>query len=195
MRSVKSVLCWSAMAALLVVNIGCGTLMGGTKQAVKVQSTPDGAQVTVERADLSGTTPTTLQIPRKMRSYLTLHKEGYETKKVELTRGTRTGIFILDILPLIIGASIAGTPNLNETTAGIALAGTGLGIIVVDAVTGGLFGFKEDYIEVALNKVSSRMDGPDTIRVGLLLEKGPKGQSQLRATAPVPVRLTVESRE
>ena len=60
-----------------------------------------------------------------------------------------------------------------------------LGLVVVVA--------EESYIEVALNKASAEVEGPDVIRVGVLFETGSGGQGLVRTTAPVPVHITVES--
>ena len=195
MSSIKYAACCAAIAALVAVNTGCGTLMGGTKHTVRTNSTPSGVTVSVDRIGISETTPATLKIPRKENCFLTFSKDGYETKKVELKRGVRGGPIILSTLLTTGGGSLAATAAVTgggAAAAGYAIAGVGVLGLVFDAVTGGLYGFKQNYIEVALNKTSAATDGPDEIRVSLLVEKGPDGEHRVRTTSLVPVTIVVE---
>ena len=183
----------SIVVACVALQVGCGTLMGGTKHKIQVRSTPE-ATVSINRIGFSETTPATLRISRKQECVLTFTKEGYDTKKVALKRGMRVSPLLGEGLLISIGSSLAAIPG-SASIAGYITAGVGLGGLIVDIVSGGLFGFEESYIEVALTKASAEAEGPEVIRVGLLFETGSRGQGLVRTTAPVPVHIIVEAVE
>lgn len=85
------------MLGATMVFIGCASLMGGgTKQDVQISSTPAAAKVKVERSGVmgrvepvwEGTTPATVNLPRKNEYLVTISLEGYQTMEVTLEHKT-----------------------------------------------------------------------------------------------------------
>ena len=176
MSAIKSCICWLMVATLAVMNLGCGVMFGGSRQNVSLHSNPDGAKVTAVPTSMTYTTPATVSLERKEAYVLNFEKEGYESKKAEMQKSLRGGILALDILLIpAFGLGIVG--------------------IIVDAVTGSWYKLSPEQVDITLAKKSASIEGPDQIHISLVLEKGPEGQPQLYATAPAPVRITVESKE
>ncbi len=62
----------------------CATILTGTKDMVRITSKPEGATVFVNGIE-RGQTPTTVILKRKILGgeYITLEKEGYETRQFQ----------------------------------------------------------------------------------------------------------------
>ncbi|ALO15879.1 PEGA domain-containing protein [Salinivirga cyanobacteriivorans] len=77
--------------SLLVISIsiilaGCATIVSGSKQSVKIYSTPSNAKVSINNV-VVGNTPLTKQISRKEESVLIkIELDGYETYTTSLER-------------------------------------------------------------------------------------------------------------
>lgn len=86
----------------ILLQAGCATIMGGPKQIVAIDATPDGAVVTSARAGMAATidytTPATVTFERKGHYILTFSKDGYDSKQVELLRSIRGWMLVWDIV-------------------------------------------------------------------------------------------------
>lgn len=102
---------------LLLFSTGCATIISGAHQDIEVTSSPNGAQVKVERLKSGtqrstvwqGSTPATIGLKRKYPYVVTLSQEGYESVEIEIDRGTNGWVFgnILFVpLGALIGAGI-----------------------------------------------------------------------------------------
>jgi hypothetical protein len=113
----------------ILVQAGCATIMGGPKQIVAIDSTPDGAVVTSARAGMAATidytTPATVTFERKGHYILTFSKDGYDSKQVELLRSIRGWMLVWDIVWFPVG-------------------------IVVDAITGAWYRIEPEQVTVTL---------------------------------------------
>lgn len=89
----------AVIASLMLASFaaGCGTIFGGTRQNVRVTSSPDAARV--QAPDIAThRTPTTLDLRRKNEYVLVISQEGYESREVEIDNSLRGGMLALDIL-------------------------------------------------------------------------------------------------
>ena len=131
LRKVASVI---ICAAMVVAQAGCATIVGGSKQNIAVDSTPDGATVTSTRAGMAATmdytTPTTILFERKGHYILTFEKTGYDSRQIELLRSMRGWMLVWDIFWFPIG-------------------------IIVDAITGAWYRLEPEQVTVTLTKLSA----------------------------------------
>ncbi|MDE2303998.1 MAG: PEGA domain-containing protein [Gammaproteobacteria bacterium] len=74
-----------AVVAAGVQLSGCATIVKGTTQKVPVASDPSGADVIVD-GNLSGQTPTTVELKRKNDHLVTLEKTGYQSRSVAVVK-------------------------------------------------------------------------------------------------------------
>ncbi|MCI0597341.1 MAG: hypothetical protein L0Z48_12495 [candidate division Zixibacteria bacterium] len=148
---------------------GCGAMFGGSRQTVYVDSSPP-ANVTVTQTGMTQTTPTTLSLARKDSYVLTIQKQGYETRRVEVERKMRGGILAMDILL------------------------TGLLGVVVDAATGSWWKLVPERVDVTLpREATGSLDLPETVRVQLGFSEGDEFSQSFSVTADQPgVVVTVE---
>ena len=125
----KTVSYLSVMLAFLIPVSGCATITGGTTQDVTINSAPSGAKVTID-GKFQYMTPAAVSLSRKEDHVVTVEKDGYKTVSIPLQRNYRgmadIGGNILWLLPGII----------------------------VDAVSGGMYEFKESNLQVTLEAIS-----------------------------------------
>lgn len=119
-RSLLSVLAASAAAAAA----GCATIMHGSGQEVSVASTPTGARVTVDNAEV-GRTPYVANLKRKDKHVIRIDMEGYQPYELPIARSTSGWVW---------GNIVFG----------------GLPGLAVDAITGGLYKLKPEQVEATL---------------------------------------------
>ncbi len=122
---------------------GCGTVVRGTKQGVRFESTPDGAAVTVVRAKKRKTewncvSPCELQLSRKRDFNVTFDLEGHKPVTARL-------------------ASRLGAEGGATAIPGNFVAGGGIGFIV-DAGTGANMQLKPDPMRAKLAPIDSAED-------------------------------------
>ena len=146
--SVTAVFC----AAAMILNTGCATVTGGSKQNIGLRSTPESATVTSTKsgmtAQMTYTTPVTVAFERKGHYILSFGVEGYDSKQIELLRSMRGWMLFWDIFWFPLG-------------------------VVVDAITGAWYRLDPDQVNVKLNKLSAEASGPDQIEVSVSgLERG-----------------------
>ena len=82
----------SAIVLLLLcislLTSGCATIFSSEPETINVTSDPPGAKF--QYGPFSGTTPTTIVVPRKaLGSFASFRKEGYEEKTVPVVTGTQ----------------------------------------------------------------------------------------------------------
>jgi hypothetical protein len=102
----------SFISLMLVVCIvscspGCATIAtgGGEDQAVRVSSTPKGADVFVND-ELVGKTPMSIRLPRKDDHHVRIEKAGYEAYEKELRSGMNAWMFGNILLGGLIGLGV-----------------------------------------------------------------------------------------
>lgn len=158
----------SAVLPIAVIGLsGCGLILGGgSRQTVQVQASPAGTKVTTTPSTGDYTTPTTLNLERKTSYVLKFEKEGYSPATMQLESHVRGGIVVADIL---LGGLIG---------------------VIVDAATGAWSKLSPETANVTLTKVAM-VDGPDTIRIGITVERG-QDSTNLRVQSSQPgVRVRV----
>lgn len=89
-------LCSSLLLVLVVV--GCATIMKGSKQSVSVNSTPAAAKVVVKRLGtetvlFEGTTPATTKLAKNAEYVVTVSLEGYKPVSTNITKEGIEGWF------------------------------------------------------------------------------------------------------
>ena len=73
---------------LSLVVSGCATIFSSDPEIINVTSDPPGAKF--QYGPFSGTTPSSITVPRKaLGSFATFRKEGYEEKTVPVVTGTQ----------------------------------------------------------------------------------------------------------
>jgi hypothetical protein len=115
------------MSVSALLQYGCATVTRGTSEQLKINSTPQGAQVRVSNG-FTGTTPAIFTVPRKGDLYVTVSKEGYETANISVTTkiagagaaGFAGNILIGGIIgggvDIATGATLSHRPNPIEVT-------------------------------------------------------------------------------
>ena len=112
---------------LLIINLGsCATILGKKMGPLAIDSDPDGADVYVNGYRM-GTTPMTLQLEADKDYVIEFIKKGYKPVTRILENNVRVGWLILDIL----GGPIP---------------------VVVDAVSGNLYRFEVNTVNVKLDE-------------------------------------------
>ena len=149
------------LLACITLLSGCGLLLGGgSRQTVGVQTSPEATKLTTAPPTGDYTTPTSLNLERKTSYILTFSKEGYSPATFQLQSHVRGGIVVADVLL------------------------TGLIGVVVDAATGGWSKLSPESATVTLTK-TAMIDGPDTINVGITVERGKAGtRLDIHSNAP-----------
>jgi len=147
---------------------GCGLIVGGgSRQTVQVQASPAGAKVTTTPTTGDYTAPTSLNLERKTSYVLNFTKDGYSPASFQLSSHVRGGIVVADVLL------------------------TGLVGVVVDAATGAWSKLSPETATVSLTKIAM-IDGPDTINVGISVQRANGGtRLDIHSNAPgVAVQVT-----
>lgn len=133
---------------IIFINTNCGTMFGGSRQTVKVETSPNNISFTVEPSKMVYTAPTSLSLERKNNYILTFEKEGYESRKFEIERNIRYEIIILDVLF------------------------TGIVGVAVDWGTGGWYKLSPEFLNITLTKMGGAgIFLPETIYLTLSLDQ------------------------
>lgn len=125
------------MAVLLVISLvfwisNCGAMINGTKQTIQIDSSPQGAEVTIDQTNKEGgqvakvTTPGQAELKRNGTYVARAEKEGYEPQSKEIDKKLSAEASIMDalwvlvgILPGIIAFAVdAGNGGLHELQPG-----------------------------------------------------------------------------
>lgn len=77
--------------------VGCATIMKGSDQQIKINSTPTAAKVIVKSTDgmviFDGTTPATVKLSKKKEYIVTVTMEGYKESTANITKQGIEGWF------------------------------------------------------------------------------------------------------
>jgi len=91
--SIKTYLAKATTALVLVASFtGCASIVSGTRQEVRVNSSPSGGNIKVDGA-LAGTTPAVLELSSKESHKLTIELQGYKPYDIILVQKTNGWIF------------------------------------------------------------------------------------------------------
>jgi len=71
---------------ILTLNVGCATLFNNRRQTIHIDSEPKGAEVNSNKLEHQAKTPTTFSFWKGGEVYVTLSKEGYYERAIELDR-------------------------------------------------------------------------------------------------------------
>lgn len=161
------------VVALLVIvpftSAACGLVFGGSRQNIRVDSTPRNAAVVTDPASSQATTPTTLNLQRNRSYALTLSAAGYAPKTVDLQRKMRVGILVLDIV-------------------------CGLVPVIVDAATGAWWKLEPSEAMITLERTTADANDPRVLHVTITTADEPGGM-RITLTSPDPrIRATVVPR-
>ncbi len=143
----RKVMLMSAGAVVLLLAAGCASIIHGGTQNVPVNSTPEGASVTVydqmNREVWSGTAPCTIPLDRssgffeKARYRLEVSKEGYAPKSVYLTGKLAGGWYLVG----------------NFFVGGL------IGWLIIDPATGGMWRLDPKQVSTRLEQQSAAASG------------------------------------
>ena len=120
-RTLIRITCF-ALGGLVVA--ACATIMQGTSQEVSVSSTPTGARVLVDGAEM-GKTPLVASLKRKDKHVVRVELEGYQPFEMALGRATSGWVW---------GNIVFG----------------GIPGLAIDAITGGMYKLKPEEIQATL---------------------------------------------
>jgi hypothetical protein len=135
--------------ALAPLASGCATVIHGTRQNVRVETDPPGA--TASAGDQRITTPGVLKLKRKEKALeIVVEKEGYETRRVALTRKD-SGWQWLNMIGIPAGI-VAGASVGHTNDEGLDFSGAATGAVVGGVVLSGA-GFLIDYGDGAAYKL------------------------------------------
>ena len=126
-----------ALGGLLVA--ACATIMQGTSQEVSVSSTPTGARVLVDGAEM-GKTPLVASLKRKDKHVVRVELEGYQPFEMALGRATSGWVW---------GNIVFG----------------GIPGLAIDAITGGMYKLKPEEIQATLAQNAALTADPETDRL------------------------------
>jgi hypothetical protein len=101
--SIGAVLLGGALVPVLLS--ACASIVSGTKQQVSLQSTPDGATVSVDGQQL-GSTPITTELRRKDEHTVRIELPGYQPYELTLTKHTNGWVFGNIVFGGLIGVII-----------------------------------------------------------------------------------------
>jgi hypothetical protein len=132
----------------------CGSILQGRNQVIPVSSSPAGAHIYVD-GQLSGFTPTLVEVDRRCSHVITLAREGYEAEYVNMhphmsyavlgnvAEGVAAGVIALAGVVCTWGA--IGMPAI----VGSVLAGTAVGT-AADMMIGGAYCMSKNSVSIPL---------------------------------------------
>lgn len=86
MKFTKAIQAILILLSIIVMVVGCATIIHGTKQNIAFNSNPSGAKVIVKGME-KGKTPTVISLPRgETNIVIRFEKEGYEPVEVMMNR-------------------------------------------------------------------------------------------------------------
>jgi uncharacterized protein YceK len=101
---VKKISCTLILGTILLVT-GCASIVSGTTQPISFNSTPAGATVLVNGADM-GKTPVTLQLKRNQNYAVGINLDGYKPETMDIKRGLNGWVWGNIIFGGLIGVVI-----------------------------------------------------------------------------------------
>ncbi|MEZ4333186.1 MAG: hypothetical protein R3F35_15605 [Myxococcota bacterium] len=100
--------------------VACGTMVHGTRQEVRLESDPPGAQVTVEPSGIEVVTPGAVELERERDQLLTFELDGHGPRARQVNRQI-SGIFFLNLLlgglpGMVVDLASGGAYDLEPAT-------------------------------------------------------------------------------
>ena len=137
---------------------GCGTIIHGTTQDVSVASSPSGASVVINGADI-GETPITQELDRGSQHTIELNLDGYKSESIIVNRETSGWV---------VGNIVFG----------------GLIGLAVDAATGGMYKLSPTEINRSLDGDTASLDEEANIFITIVMQPDPDWEKigQLQST-------------
>ena len=122
----NKVLFFASSFVLILILLGCSTMIHGTRQNVGISSNPSGAKVTID-GQTFGNTPLIVELSRKDNHIIKIELEGYLPYETTLRR---------KVSAWVVGNIVFGGP--------IGLA--------IDAISGGMYELTPEQIQAELKK-------------------------------------------
>ncbi len=127
------------LLALVIMLMGCATIMHGSSQTVGISSSPSGARVTIN-GEYRGETPLRVDLARKQDYIIKVEKEGFEP------------------------ASSTITSKVSGMTFGNIIFGGLIGL-AVDAGSGGMYKLSQDDVQITLTKLGAADVTPADVNI------------------------------
>ncbi|ODS53114.1 MAG: hypothetical protein ABS36_14325 [Acidobacteria bacterium SCN 69-37] len=143
----RSLLFASFVLLVAFSSSACGLVFGGTRQMIRVESTPVGASVATDPSTTTYATPASFSLQRNRSYAMTVSAPGYTSRTIDIQRSIRAGIVVLDIV-------------------------FGLVPVVVDAATGAWYSLSPEYNTVVLERLAAEGPGPEQVIVAVRHEAG-----------------------
>jgi hypothetical protein len=125
----------SLSLGLALLLSGCATVLHGTRQDVRVETNPPGA--TASAGDQKITTPGVLKLKRKEKALeIVVEKEGYETRRVALTRKD-SALQWLNVIGIPGGIVAGATVGHRSDTGVLDFGGAATGAVIGGVVLSG----------------------------------------------------------
>ena len=155
---------------------GCATVINGTHQNVRVETDPPGA--TASAGDQKITTPGVLKLKRKEKALeIVVEKEGYETRRVALTR-RESGLEWLNTIGIPGGIAVGAAVGHRSDSGFLDFQGAATGAVIGGVVLSGA-GFLIDYGDGAAYKLD-----PPLVVLRLEPVPAPASPSSTEKTTP-----------
>ena len=133
---------------VLLLVVGCGTIIHGTTQQVGFSSSPSGAEVSINGQN-SGTTPMIVDLNRKDNHLVEISLDGYQPYETTITRSASGWLFGNIIFGGLIG-------------------------LVVDAASGGMYKLSNDQIDAELHNDYADSMSEGELYIAVVLEADPE---------------------
>ena len=138
----------------LLATASCATLSHGRLENIALESTPSAANVELRchQVTRTATTPATVEIPRNATDCVaTFSKTGFKTKSMEIDRGVHPAYWLnfIGLAALPFGISDNSPVSISGGT-GLALIGSGIVGLSVDAFDGAMFRHQPNVVRVTL---------------------------------------------
>jgi hypothetical protein len=145
LKAIQIIICLS----ILIMSVGCATVISGKNQLIKINSKPDDATVLITSTCAPGTymsvtTPTEVKLSRSEMYHLTFSKEGYKPIRVGIGHKANSYTF-LDLIGIIVHAA-------EGEASGLAVFG-GISILI-DHLTGAIWKLTPTEINIELQPES-----------------------------------------
>ncbi|HEX6929947.1 MAG TPA: PEGA domain-containing protein [Gammaproteobacteria bacterium] len=126
--------------------VGCASIVSGTTQPISFNSTPPGATILINGADM-GKTPTTLHLKRNENYAVSIQLEGYMPETVNITRSMNGWIFGNIIFGGLIG-------------------------IVIDAASGAMYKLTPEQVTATMGEKLA-INADDSVMIAVVMDVDP----------------------
>lgn len=128
MTKCSSIASYISLAVIVLLTVGCGTIINGSTETISINSNPAGATVAIEG---HGTvvTPTTLDLKRNKTHTLHFSLDGYENQTTTVKSGISGWVFgniiFGGIIGLVVDLISGGWGNLEPNEVNVHLTPVG----------------------------------------------------------------------